>query len=162
MEYKITDNFLSDEEFNAIQEVMLGDSFAWFLNPYVTVADQKEDQFQFTHNFYNYDRPQSNYLDLLQPILTKISPKAFIRIKANLTGRTDKIYETGWHTDFDFECTTAVFYLNDNNGYTKFEDGTIVESVANRFVEFNSLEKHTGTTHTDSKIRSVINFNYFK
>ena len=42
----------------------------------------------------------------------------------------------------------------------KFEDGTKVPSVANTFVTFPSDIKHTGTTCTDQKFRSVINFNY--
>jgi len=52
--------------------------------------------------------------------------------------------------------------MNTNNGYTKFEDGTKIESVANRMVFFSSNMKHTGTSCTDEKIRVVINFNYFK
>ena len=58
--------------------------------------------------------------------------------------------------------TTAIFYLNSNNGYTEFEDGTKVESVANRFVSFPSTLKHRGTSCTDENVRVVINFNYFK
>jgi len=52
-------------------------------------------------------------------------------------------------------------YVNTNNGYTKFEDGTKVESVANRLVTFPANMKHKGTSCTDEKIRVVINFNYF-
>ena len=43
---------------------------------------------------------------------------------------------------------------------TKFEDGTKVESVANRFVTFPANIKHTGSTCRDEKTRDVINFNY--
>ncbi len=56
---------------------------------------------------------------------------------------------------------TSIFYVNTNNGYTKFEDGTIVESVANRMVIFPANIKHTGTTCSDEKRRVVINFNYY-
>ena len=59
------------------------------------------------------------------------------------------------------QWTTSILYVNTNNGYTKFEDGTIVESVANRLVSFPSNMKHTGTSCTDEKTRVVINFNYF-
>ena len=51
--------------------------------------------------------------------------------------------------------------MNTNNGYTKFEDGSIVESVANRIVTFPANMKHLGTSCTDEKTRVVINFNYF-
>ena len=60
------------------------------------------------------------------------------------------------------QLTTSIFYVNTNNGYTKFEDGTKVESVANRMVIFPSNMKHIGTSCTDEKTRVVINFNYFK
>ena len=52
--------------------------------------------------------------------------------------------------------------MNTNDGYTEFEDGTKVESVANRLVTFPANLKHTGTSCTDEKTRIVINFNYFK
>ena len=59
------------------------------------------------------------------------------------------------------QSTTSIFYMNTNNGYTKFEDGTKIESVANRLVSFPSNMKHKGSSCTDEKIRVVINFNYF-
>ena len=55
------------------------------------------------------------------------------------------------------------FYLsniNDNNGYTYFEDGSKVYSKARRLIRFDSNIKHSGTTHTDAKHRFVININY--
>ena len=57
--------------------------------------------------------------------------------------------------------STSIFYMNTNNGYTKFEDGTKVESVANRMVTFPANMKHAETSCTDEKIRVVINFNLF-
>ena len=90
------------------------------------------------------------------------------RIKANLLIRTPNIVENTFHVDIgDFseeklkQWTTSILYINTNNGYTKFEDGTKVESVANRMVIFPSNMKHTGTSCTDEKRRIVINFNYF-
>ena len=53
-----------------------------------------------------------------------------------------------------------ILYINTNDGYTVFEDGTKVESVANRALFFNGKFKHAGTTCTDQPIRVVLNFNY--
>ena len=52
---------------------------------------------------------------------------------------------------------------NSNKGQNvvKFENGEKIESVENRLVIFDSTIKHTGTTSTDTKFRSVINFNYY-
>ena len=72
------------------------------------------------------------------------------------------------HTDYGLGGTTnhsgksAVFYLNSNNGYTLFEDGTKVESVAGRLLVFDPHMAHTGSSSTDTKNRVVINFNYFE
>ena len=85
------------------------------------------------------------------------------RSKINLTLRTkDPFVFYPFHTDFANHdtYTTAIFYLNTNNGYTLFEDGTKVESVANRFVTFPNGLRHTGTSTTNASFRMVINFNY--
>jgi hypothetical protein len=98
----------------------------------------------------------------LTPFIDNLKPKALVRIKCNLTTRTHEIIEHGYHTDQPFSnFKTGIYYLNDNNGYTKFEDGSKVESVANRYVEFDGNILHTGTTCTNSNYRIVINFNYF-
>ena len=52
--------------------------------------------------------------------------------------------------------------MNTNNGYTIFEDGAKVESVANRMITFPANVKHKGTSCSDEKTRVNINFNYFK
>ena len=84
-----------------------------------------------------------------------------IKIKANLSFRTTEKIIHGYHVDLPYECKTAIYYLNTNDGCTMFKDGREVGSVENRLVIFNSQLAHTGTTCTDQKIRSVINFNYF-
>ena len=50
--------------------------------------------------------------------------------------------------------------MNTWDGDTMFEDGTIVESVANRFVTFPNHTEHTGTPTSNSYYSLVINFNY--
>ena len=55
---------------------------------------------------------------------------------------------------------TSILYMNTNDGYTLFEDGTKVESVMNRLITFPYNMKHAGTTCTDVPFRMVINFNY--
>ena len=164
MKYNLIDNFLDEHEFEQVRGVMMDNSvLPWFYNDYVlSVGEDKGKAWQFTHTFFNHWRWQSEYAQGISPLIDKINPKAWLRIKANLGIKSDSIREQGWHTDYDFHCTTAVFYLNDNDGYTIFEDGTKIESKANRLVEFDSQYKHSGTTHTDTSIRVVINMNYIK
>lgn len=78
---------------------------------------------------------------------------------------TDTIVEHGLHRDVEdaehlSDLKTSIMYLNDNNGYTKFEDGTKQHSVSNTMVTFPNSIKHTGSTCTDCNCRMVLNLNY--
>ena len=75
--------------------------------------------------------------------------------------KTSFVLEPSYHTDNSFNCTTAIFYLNTNNGYTKFKDGTKIESISNRAIYFDSDLMHFGSTCTDKDFRFVLNINYF-
>ena len=91
-------------------------------------------------------------------------PKEIFRIKANLLTKTSEIVKNSFHIDIDaldiLPWKTGILYMNTNDGYTEFEDGTVVESVANKFVIFPANMKHRGTSCTNEKIRVAINFNY--
>ena len=173
---KIEDNFLDQDDFYELQTHMMGSDLAWFYKPNIDYTDDVE-KFQFIHLFYGFLLSVSQNIMILDPIINKILPISLWRIKANLLTKTPTIVENEFHidiADYDDEnrktifpeklkqLTTSIFYMNTNNGYTKFEDGTIVESVANRLVSFSADTKHKGTSCTDEKTRVVINFNYFK
>ncbi len=120
---------------------------------------------QLVHVFYDNHSPLGSSFEILHPILQKLQPAALIRIKANLVMCRDSIIESDMHTDIiqgstDDYMKTSILYLNTCNGYTKFENGDVVESVANRLVTFPQYLRHCGTTCTDKPLRSVINFNY--
>ena len=164
---EVYDNFLSKSEMEAVKERMLSPFFPWYLNEVLHKEDgylqvEDEDNIQFCHTFYKNYSPNTQDMNLVMPLIDKIDPMAILRIKANLMGRTKNIVEHGYHTDYpqDTRCLTSVFYVNTNNGYTKFETGEVIESVENRLVVFDSRLAHTGTTCTDEKIRCVINVNF--
>ena len=165
---KIEDNFLEQKDFNELQNFMMGQNFTWH---YWNIIDTDEDvdDFQFVHSFYFNHVPTSPFLEILTPIINKINSLTLGKIKANLLTRTPNIVENEFHVDGDGypeeklkQLTTSIFYVNTNNGYTKFEDETKVESIANRMVTFPTNMKHKGTSCTDERTRIVINFNYFK
>ena len=92
--------------------------------------------------------------------MNKVEAKKCERIKANLTFRTPTIEPALFHIDYP-DGKTAVFYINTNDGYTEFESGVRVSSVANRACIFDSNLKHRGTTHAEGdQQRIVVNFNY--
>ena len=167
--YEIIDNFISKEEHQLIHDTMIGDDgyFPWFYNNYVVaVSDRiKKNNFQFTHTFYTNYTITSNYFNLLLPIINKLNIKAIERIKANLNPNTKNKIMYDWHTDVDSDekkSKTAIYYINTNNGVTILSDKTEINSVANRLLIFNQNVLHTGTTCTDQKIRSLINFNFIQ
>jgi len=172
MNFKIVDDFLNKTDFEKLQDVLLGSHIPWFQNEYIVNHAllnnaEKSDlpsyyDYQFTHSFYRNYSMCSEFFQVLDPILIKLNPSAILKIKANLIPRADKIVEHQLHTDIlNFKGKTAVFYLNSNDGYTLFQNGERVHSVANRMVIFDSNIMHTGTTCTNAKNRCVINFNFY-
>ena len=173
MEYEIHDNFLPENEFKELQELITSDKLPWYrINSIVSDKDPVfEDgsdagiyQGQFVHIFYNGHEPKSPFYKDIAPLLKKIKPKAIVRIKANLLTATPNRVISGLHTDLQNtwdNLKTAVFYINTNNGSTLFKDGTEIESIANRLVIFKSNLEHTSVSCTDQKARYVINLNYY-
>jgi hypothetical protein len=157
---KIIKNFLPKEDFEKIKATMTNPFFPWYLNDGVNL--EKDGYIQFTHIFFNNTSyVNSSHFNLIEPILKKLKIKALLRVKANLLHRTEKIIEHGYHTDFNYENTTAIFYINTNNGYTKFKNKKLCKSEENKLVYFDSKLEHTGSTCTDKNYRIVLNINYF-
>ena len=160
---KVIDNFLNDDEFNIIQQYFLNDSFVWHLNDSIANKRQGIDQYQFTHTFFDISKPSlQNYSSFLQPLLLKLKAQYIFRIKANLRPRTTQGVLSDYHVDMSLNQQTAIFYLNTNNGYTKFQqnDYEDVPSVANRLLTFYGGLKHCGSSCTDSNYRILLNINY--
>ena len=170
MTHKIIDNLLAKEFAENIRITFLGDNaiFPWYYNnDVVTETDQPDNlyNFQFVHTMYRQYGPSSQFFPTVQPILECLNLQAIIRIKANLNPKTDVRHTFEYHVDFPGKASdrkTAIYYVNSNDGVTILEDGTEIESVANRLVIFDQKTRHTGTTCTNQKVRCLINFNYIE
>tara|TARA_B100001250_G_scaffold211640_1_gene181602 strand:- start:56 stop:781 length:726 start_codon:yes stop_codon:yes gene_type:complete len=167
---KVYDDFLSEKDLNFILDSLVGpfsEKFPWAYSGRIVpiencICDDLDD-YQFVHTFYWGNKPQSDHYDLIDPLIKKIPNLAsLVKVKANLNPRHPKVFTHGFHIDMNFKCTTGIYYLNTNNGYTEFEDGTKIESVRNRFISFPSDINHTGSTCNDKRMRLLINFNYFQ
>ena len=162
-EIKIIDNFLNQIEFNKLKKLILSNNFPWFLN---TVDTGVKDH-QLTHIFFIEDKINSVFYKDMENIINKINPLQIMRIKANLLWKNNSIKYHTYHNDYPTDnlinnLYTGIYYINTNNGCTKFENGKKIKSIKNRMVIFPYYLKHTGSTCTDKEMRVVINFNYIK
>tara|TARA_R100001082_G_C4261830_1_gene115902 strand:- start:82 stop:588 length:507 start_codon:yes stop_codon:yes gene_type:complete len=164
MKLKIIDDFLPEDLFIPLQKALLGDSIDWYYQNSKTRPDELTESFQFVHQFFDsrdIERQPSDKAYIIKPLLRYLTPHVILRVKANLTTRTTLHDVSELHNDFLFGNKTAIYYVNTNNGYTRFEDNTIVPSIANRVVIFDCKHRHSGVTCTDEKVRVVLNVNYF-
>ena len=155
----VKDNFLDIKQFNKIKEVFFSKDIPWSFGKVVPDLESSVsdiDNFQFSYTIL----PESPFYECLIPLFDKMNMEVHFRVKINLNPKAYKVFEHGYHIDIPTPSKTAIFYLNTNNGYTAFETGEKVESVANRLVVFDSHIKHTGTSCTNEKVRMVLNINY--
>ena len=154
---KLIDNFCPDDYFIKLRNTIFHSSFPWNYNQSSILPATKDSIPQFTHNFFLPGNERGTY-EMLLPLRDLIKAKIFIKIKSNLNYKTERIIETGEHTDVeDNRFTSAVFNLNDNDGYTRIGNEKIY-SKANRIIIFPSNITHTGTTCTNTERRVIINF----
>ena len=180
---EIRDDFLPYNIFKKLKEdIVYNSSFPWFLNKVLDISTEgsyigrtncaDEDNRQFCYLFYKTDQDKLSTRPHMGRELEKVIPLIqnyefshnqkyyLLHVKANLNVRAPENLEHGFHRDHPWNGKTSVFYLNDNDGYTKFQNGQVVESKANRAVIFDSPELHTGSTPTDEYGRYVVNLNW--
>lgn len=169
---EIIDDYLSLDDYGTLYNYWIGNydngdianSCVWAFNDGISAPG--DGHFQFVHQIFAKHNIISPAFNIVKPIIEREDMVAIARIKANSICRTDSLIVFDWafHCDFDprmEHMTTAIYYINTCDGYTLFEDGTKIDSVANRLVKFPANLKHTGTTCTDTNRRILINFNYF-
>ena len=160
MSFKIIDNYLKKEDYTNLRQMLESYNFPWYF--YLHTANKTDDIFnyQFIHLFYRDNAPNSEYFNILKPLIKQINPISLIRVKANLNPISHKLVKFDKHIDQPIKCKVAIYYINDNNGYTVVGKEKI-KSKSNRIVFFDSNVEHYGTNSTNCKNRTLINFNYF-
>ena len=161
---ELYDNFLPDWLHQTALMMIESDSTLWQCTKILNddnINVPLQYNRQLTHRLHGTGSPI--YHAILIPILQQInvSSERLIRAKINNNLATEEIREHGFHVDTDKECNVLIYYFNTNDGYTLFENGDKVESVANRLIKFKSNLRHTGTTCTDQPNRYVLNVNYY-
>ena len=170
---EIVDNFLPQDEFETIEKVVMDYNFPWCYQDEVAYGGENKDNKTFynTHLIYRDDKPlYPTSLELIYPILRKLGNwnknyllRTLVRVKINSYPNQNKFIEHNWHEDFEpntLPYKACLFSLNTCDGYTKFKDGTKIESVANRAILFDPCISHHSTNTTDQTRRVNININY--
>ena len=152
--FQVHDDWMPIDEFNKLTDFILGWNFPWFHQKNVSLPNTNEDDVTynhyFTHNLVSTEVGNDGISYLHEPIW-KYFQKGFpniniIRMKVNCFPATSQVYEHLTHTDYDYPHKGALLCLNTCNGYTKMEDGTKIESVANRMIFFDTSKPHSSTT----------------
>ena len=167
---KIVENFLPQDLFNKLQDLIIVNDFPWFLRTSMVSLSSNEDSKDlgyFTHSFYNQNKINSTYYhDYILPILRLLNAGAVVEVRANLA--ISSFYNgeySDFHTDNNFKCKTAILYLNDCDGGTQFKvnnETKFVNAEKNKMVIVDSDTLHRGTTSHNTNFRYIINFNYFE
>jgi len=170
---EINDRFLDPYEYDHLRTAIEADTFPWYYGRKTNHIAQMFDPDLIEKEKYNWHMfnlmysngvPMTPEYDLILGLINKIKPRAIIRVKANMTPVADAVREFEMHNDINDdkkgESKTSIYYINDNDGFSLFEDGSKIESVGNRLVTFPESMMHCGTTSTDER-RIVINLNYF-
>ncbi len=171
---RVIDNWLEPEDFELIKEIFTNTDTVWYLTPGISDADSTNgiknplNNYSFNHVVYMNMRPTSTAFDRIYKILeTKLKHddgfqfKTILRIKCNLYPRTETIQEHPFHVDnSSFPMRGALLYLNTNDGYTGFFDGSEVDSIENRVVYFDATQRHFSTNCTNAQFRLTLNINY--
>lgn len=168
---EIIDNFLDNEDYLKISNVLDSSEFPWYFQSIITNPREEKTTGQFTHILYKENLGASSewYNIFLAPIANKLfgnikSKKAvLLDSKLNLNPMRETNSRIGlYHTDWKFpgnNFRTAIYYCNTNNGYTMITDKKI-ECISNRLVIFDGNLEHVGHACTDQQSRVIININY--
>ena len=153
------DNFLENNTFLNIKQLLLSADFPYFYNS--TVASKEDiSDFYFNHVFY-FNNQQHSLLfpNVVLPIIEKYGFKKLLRAKCNLYTKKEKQIPTDFHIDSEKPHTVLLYSVNTNNGYTLFKSGEKIYSKENQLIIFNGLLEHCSVSQTDEKIRVNVNIN---
>ena len=169
MKYEVIDDFLDKEYFDSLvtlftdKEKRGNFEMPWYFQSSISYDNVVENKlFYMTHLIYDMNVPMSPHYDKIFPLLEKLGAKCLIRVKVNLFPNTHTLHEHPIHIDYPFFHSGALFSLNTCDGYTKLEDGTKIDSIANRVLLFDPGNKHCSTTTTNVPARINININYIQ
>ena len=165
MFYKIIDNFLPEHELISLYNCILN-KVKWSYSSSIATPEDTSGFYFYSALHETKDIEITRNLNILENrIRQKIDPLlgTLFKVRACLYTKSNGIIEHAFHTDDELQNLTIVFYLNNNNGYTrlKINDNILkIESKQNRLLAMDGELEHASSTCTDNDIRLVLNFNF--
>lgn len=131
---KSIENVLDDKDFKELRDTIMSPSFPWYYRPITTYHLYENDSDlqdgSFTHWALSHEGNQSQYMDLILPVLVKCLEKSgqfnipgtevkITRIKVGMHMLTTKEYIHTPHVDDDhYKHYAGLFYINDSTAPT--------------------------------------------
>lgn len=160
---KIIDNYLPEKIMLDLENFLLSNNFPYYYVENIVLGFEKSDSFMFVHHLIENQQESSTVGNsITDMIMNNVPHKNILRSKINFYLNTNHLQLHDFHLDNpnDKDIKIAIFYINTNDGFTEFEDKSIVNSVRNRLVLFSGNLKHRSTNTTNKKYRINININY--
>ena len=160
MKYKIEDNFIDPILFSSIRDTLTGNTFFWFYNDFVNYGPC--DGYKFTNeivkdsNLTNYYF--LNYLNMMKPVLEKISHKKLHSVRFNLFLKTLKP-EKYIINNHKKNTKVSILFANNTDGGIEI-DNAFIKSTENQLISFDSNVEYKVVTPTDLKIFTYAIINY--
>tara|TARA_R100001015_G_C4632446_1_gene195993 strand:- start:903 stop:1382 length:480 start_codon:yes stop_codon:yes gene_type:complete len=158
---KIIKNFLPQNKFIKVKELITGDYFPWFYKDNTEIKGG-----YFCHSFFYNNQINStlNY-ECTQDIYKILKPTALIEARANLFfSLLFNNKKAQWHTDYNYNNWTSILYLNTTDGGTEFKINNKIKPIKaeeNKMIIFKCNTLHRPILTSSFEKRYIINFNYF-
>tara|TARA_B100000287_G_scaffold38342_1_gene35133 strand:+ start:901 stop:1416 length:516 start_codon:yes stop_codon:yes gene_type:complete len=169
MKIEIVDNFCMEYYVKILEKTFDGShdgqgGFPWFYKNDLNDKSAPGNFYLTNLVIMDYKMINGTWISLFIPLLDqlKIPISNVCRLKVNFYPRTQRRVHHQSHTDYkpNSGLTTALYYLNENNGVTIFDGKKTVKSKRNRVAFFDGSIKHHSTTPTDCNHRVTINVDY--
>ena len=168
LNYKIINNFLEKDNFLKLQEYLFSKDILWNHLFYGHNKEIGKPGIGFyIYEIYKEYQPVSEIFNkFILNIMKKLKAISIIYVRANLIIHKNKEESCDWHVDnMGSNSKTAVFYMNNCNGYTVLKlnnnEEIKVSSEENKILIFDKdiLHKVVGQTNIEKRI--VLNINYY-
>ena len=177
MSYFVVDDFLPEEDYRSVRDIITGDNFPWYLRNSVTGgiaagvnADDDPLEACLSHYFYSGMGTtigvQSSFYDscctpiLRKLLLDRLNNTMVVRIKANCYPRTESLRTHQFHIDHTFPHETLLVGFSSNDGYTLLETGEKIKSEENRALFTTDSLPHASTNCTNLNCRINLNVTF--